>query len=115
MSAAVEQPPVKKRRRDQRKRSRTPSRGLYRLCRPVTPPTHTSPLVRRLYELMHEQQIGYQALSERSGVPDGSLTAWRKRYRPNLLSFEAALNALGYELRIMKRRDVSENAEDGPP
>lgn len=44
-------------------------------------------------------------VAERAGVTREALCKWKYQSTPNLASFEACLNAIGYELVIRKRRD----------
>jgi hypothetical protein len=48
----------------------------------------------------------FKFLSERSGVQIDTMSQWRYAHSPALVTFEAALNAAGYELCIRKRRDA---------
>lgn len=67
----------------------------------VTIPDRAHPLVRFLFHEMRRQRMTYGEQSERSGLSRETLTAWRKRSKPDLESLEAALGALGYGLMPM--------------
>ena len=81
-------------------------------CR-VTIPDHAHPLVRFVFYEMRRQKVTYVEQAERSGLSRETLTAWRKRSKPDLESLEAALGVLGYGLipmplggrQIPRRRD----------
>lgn len=65
------------------------------------------PLVRQFYELVNEDSLlTFKVLSEKSGVQIDTMSQWRYQHSPALVTFEAALNAAGYELCIRKRRDA---------
>jgi hypothetical protein len=68
-------------------------------------PEHTHWLVRRLFEEMNEQRICMMDVSERAGLNKNTMENWRRRTSPTLLNIEAALNVLGYELTIRRRKD----------
>ena len=68
---------------------------------PVPPRAH--PLVRRLYGEMNAQMTTVGEVAQRSGLSSDTLLKWRGRHVPTLQNFEAALNALDLELRIVPR------------
>lgn len=69
----------------------------------VNGPMH--PLVRQFYELVNKDpMMTFKVLSEKSGVQIDTMSQWRYQHSPALVTFEAALNAAGYELCIRKRR-----------
>ena len=63
-------------------------------------PDHAHPLVRRLFEIMAEQQIGVVAMAEKSGVNKNTLKDWRCRSVPSVANIDACLNVMGYRLTI---------------
>jgi transcriptional regulator with XRE-family HTH domain len=65
-------------------------------------PSHAHPLVRRLFEIINEQRATIQEVADKAGVQRGSISDWRYRNSPLLSTFEAALNAVGYKLVIMR-------------
>lgn len=69
-------------------------------------PRLAHPLVRRLYELMNEEQIGVHDLAERSGISVGSLVNWRRRFIPRVDLLEACYNVLGYTLKPIRLRQL---------
>lgn len=74
-------------------------------------PTGVHPLVRRLFELMNEQQCGVLDLADRSGITQSAIRHWRassqeKRSKtPGIGPFDAVINALGYRLEIVPSED----------
>lgn len=69
-------------------------------------PVHVSRLTRQFYELVNAEQATLTEIAGRSGLSEHTLSDWRRRWAPKVDSFEAALNALGYELRIVKRYEA---------
>ena len=66
---------------------------------------HAHPLVRRFFEIAEGQQIGITDIAERAGLGIATVSKWRNRHTPTVAAFEAALNVVGYELRIVPRTD----------
>ena len=66
-------------------------------------PERAHPLVRRLFVLINRDGCTLEELAARSGVDSQTLNSWRSRKSPQLVTFEAMLNALGFELRIVHR------------
>jgi transcriptional regulator with XRE-family HTH domain len=67
----------------------------------VTIPPNAHPLVRLLFAGMIEQNITYVQMAERSGISRETLTAWRVRYTPDLISLEAVLGVLGLRFEAL--------------
>ena len=70
---------------------------------PIPPKAH--PLVRRLIRIANAKQVTLTEIAMESGVSPKTISDWRYRSAPSLTNFEAALNALGYELKIVERRN----------
>lgn len=71
---------------------------------PIPPRAH--PKVRRLFELMNETKTMIADVAQRSGLHGQAISKWRYNRNPTLPNFEAALNALGYELVIRRKEDA---------
>ena len=71
-------------------------------------PERAHPLVRRFYALINTEQATLTDLADRSGLNRRTMSDWRYNRMPTISNFEAALNALGYELRIVKRYEPRE-------
>ena len=69
---------------------------------PVAPQAH--PLARRLFELIDGQGAALTTVAERAGLAVATLVKWKYRHAPTVTALEAALNVLGYELRIVPVR-----------
>lgn len=69
-------------------------------------PPHAHPLVRRLIECANEQKTTLSEMAERAGQSPKTISDWRYRSTPSLANFEAALNAIGYELKIVETKAV---------
>ena len=72
----------------------------------IPPPLNRNPLIKRLVDLMNQAGADSQELARQAGVSLGTINAWRTRTNPNITNLEAVLNVLGYELAIIKRKDV---------
>lgn len=68
-------------------------------------PQRANPLVRELIRRANEQLTTLREISERSGIARKTLSGWRYDSTPNVASLEAALNVIGFELCIRKRKD----------
>lgn len=66
------------------------------------------PLVKQLFEIIHRERMGLFDLAERSGVNRNTIQNWRKHFTPSIATFIAVLNVLGYELKIVKKKDPDE-------
>ena len=78
-----------------------------RRCKELAITGSMHPLVRQFYELVNEDPfLTFKVLKERSGVQIDTMSQWRYQHSPALVTFEAVLNAAGYELCIRKRRDA---------
>lgn len=78
-------------------------------------PEHAHPLVRQLVEILNKKKLTFTELARAAGITGAALASWRYRHNPRIDNFEAALNALGYELQIVPREpqktvfDVKQN------
>jgi len=72
---------------------------------PIPPKAH--PLVRRLIRIANAKQVTLTEIALESGVAPKTISDWRYRSAPSLTNFEAALNALGYEIKIVERKGGS--------
>lgn len=77
----------------------------------LTIPEHAHPLVRQLFELMNQEMIVMRDIAPKAGIQPCTISTWRYRSAPTLPLFQAALNALGYDLKIVPLADVA----DGKP
>jgi hypothetical protein len=80
---------------------------MSRKFQPVGVPEHSHPLVRRVFEEMNAQRYDTTALEAAAGVSASCIRSWRTRRTPRVDNLEAALNSLGFELRIHKIGDRS--------
>lgn len=67
-------------------------------------PTNAHPLVRELFEIMNEQHVAMRDAGKRAGVQFATISDWRYRANPSIVTLGAVLNVLGYELKIVKRK-----------
>jgi hypothetical protein len=68
-------------------------------------PQHAHPLVRQFFEILNEQRTTMMDVSKRAGPHWSTIQSWSRRSNPYIDNFEAALNAMGYELVIRPKRD----------
>ncbi|BAE51518.1 helix-turn-helix domain-containing protein [Paramagnetospirillum magneticum] len=70
----------------------------------TVPKSGVSWIVRWVFEQMNDQRIGHGDLTERAGISENTITKWRKRSSPNFATVEAVVNALGYEIKLVRVR-----------
>ena len=63
-------------------------------------PPHVHPLVRALVEKLNQQQTTILEVALKSGLHPQTVSGWRYHATPNIRDFQAAANALGYELGL---------------
>ena len=68
-------------------------------------PQHSHPLVRQFFTELNEQQTTITEVANRSGHFRGTISDWRYNREPTISSFEAALNVLDLELKIVPKRE----------
>ena len=75
-------------------------------CKPLSVPQNINPLVRELFEIFNRDKfLTLNLICEKSGLSVDTISQWRYGHAPQLVSFEAVLNSVGYQLVIkpMKR------------
>lgn len=97
-------PPVKIDRRKGRRSPKVGNRNGTRWRGQLPVPSSAHPLVRRFFEILNEDMTVISEVAERAGLQPSCISNWRYRRNPMLPNFEAALNVLGYELKIVRRR-----------
>jgi hypothetical protein len=81
-----------------------------RLRRAPTPSNH-HPLLKEFFLLCDASPLTYAQLAKRAGVAESQIGKWRTRANhPRLPNFDAALQALGYQLQIIK---IEKETHDG--
>ncbi len=68
-------------------------------------PLQAHPLIRRFFRLVNKERATFLEIAKRAGCHRDTFKDWRSRSVPNLPTFEAALNAMGYRLDIVKNND----------
>lgn len=68
-------------------------------------PQHVNPLVAHLFKVMWVEKTTQREVAERVGISQGSLSHWKDRNDPSLSNFQAALNAIGLDLKIVEKKD----------
>ena len=79
-------------------------KGEFQRFKPMAVPEGVSAIVRDLFKIMTEQKIGVREAAKRSGVDGNTILTWRTNRVPSTTNFEAVANALGYELRLVRRK-----------
>ncbi|MFS2011289.1 helix-turn-helix domain-containing protein [Azospirillum sp. CT11-132] len=64
-------------------------------------PERAHPIAKAIFGAMRDRGVTYAELSARSGLARETITAWRKRNKPDLESAEAALGVLGLKLAVV--------------
>ncbi|WP_425063220.1 hypothetical protein [Pyruvatibacter mobilis] len=83
--------------------SRTPHRKRH--ASPVR--SGTLSLVREFFNLVENVEcVSITDLADRAGYARATPIRWTGRHGPTLKAFEDHLNALGYELKIVKRENT---------
>lgn len=67
-------------------------------------PQHAHPLVRLLVQLANQDNTTMSEVAKRAGLRPATVSAWRYSCTPRLDNFEACINALGYDIKIVERR-----------
>jgi hypothetical protein len=73
--------------------------------------TNSSPFLKFLFSQMQEMGVSEAELARRTGICEATIRGWRTRTTPRLMDMEAALNAIGFELKIsvLAKKDASVN------
>jgi DNA-binding phage protein len=67
-------------------------------------PKTGNPLVIRLFELIRDCGGLPSMVHQRSGVPASTLARWRRQSDPSLFRVQAVLQAMGYDLAVVRKR-----------
>jgi len=59
--------------------------------------------LRKFFELAKEHELDYSNIAYKAGVSSETIYRWQKSNVPNLVTFSACLEAMGYELTIKNR------------
>ena len=68
--------------------------------------SHAHPLVKKLLALAEEQRASLVDIAERAGIAHVTICKWKYCHSPSVVTLEAALNVLGYELQIRPRDEL---------
>jgi hypothetical protein len=69
-------------------------------------PQHVHPTVREFFRLLNAEKTTLTEVGQRGGFRRRTLSAWRYNREPRVSNLDAALNVMGYELVVRRRRDV---------
>lgn len=70
--------------------------------------TNGSPTVQSLFKIAREKNMTQNEMSRQTGIVATTLKSWRIRNQPRITDLEAALNALGYELEVVKIQEAAD-------
>lgn len=73
--------------------------------KPVTIPA-VNPLVQDVFRGMIEQGMTYEEFSAKSGLGEHCLANWRAGHRPLIDNLQIALETVGLELHVSRKRDI---------
>lgn len=79
-------------------------RGRLRWAGKLPIPKNAHPLVKQLFKTLNTHKKTIPEVSHHSGIPSATISSWRYNRNPNLLNFEAALNSIGYSLKIVRQK-----------
>ena len=70
--------------------------------RPKTDPNtlRVAPAIREFFEVVHEDARSYELIASQAGVCKSTIIRWMHSTSPNLDTFTAAANALGYDVTL---------------
>lgn len=77
--------------------------GVHVNGRRVKVPENINPLVKFVFHEALRRRVSVMEIGRVSGVSDTTIRKWLKENSPRLTSIEAIGNALGYDLRWVKR------------
>lgn len=69
---------------------------------------NTHPLVKEFYRLLNQQKLLFTDVARPAGVARSQISNWRLGHAPPLPALIACLNAIGYDLKIVKIGDEAE-------
>ena len=70
--------------------------------------TNGSPTVQSLFKIAREKNMTQNEMSRQTGIVATTLKSWRIRNQPRITDLEAALNALGYELEVVRIQEAAD-------
>lgn len=72
---------------------------------PVAP--HAHPLVRQFFAIVARDKTAITDVGERAGISHVTISKWKSLHSPTLVTFEAALNVVGYRLKIVPIKETT--------
>lgn len=68
------------------------------------PCLNNDPLIKQLYDLVQSDKRTMGAIAKRAGVSKNAMTHWFLRGNPRMVLLQSVLQALGYELQIVRKQ-----------
>ncbi|MFH5927427.1 hypothetical protein [Roseomonas xinghualingensis] len=69
-------------------------------------PAHAHPLVRRLFEIINDEEALLDEVAAPAGLSVVTIKEWRRK-NPTIVTFDAAARVLGYRLALVPDRSAS--------
>ncbi len=66
----------------------------------ISIPHKCHPLMRSMWQAIHQRGITYRELSRLSGVDTHTIRNWRNGTSPTIANLEAVLNVVGFKLAV---------------
>ena len=73
-------------------------------------------IAKMIWEEIMNNNYALSTISRESGVEERIVRRWRNgQFAPNIFCLEAILDVLGYELKVEKKRNVTEKIRENDP
>jgi len=66
-----------------------------------------APIVRNFFEIVHASDRSYQVIADDAGVSRETIVRWQTSASPSLVTFIAAVNAMGFDVILQPTQAVS--------
>tara|TARA_B100000768_G_scaffold179643_1_gene197782 strand:+ start:2421 stop:2684 length:264 start_codon:yes stop_codon:yes gene_type:complete len=71
-----------------------------------------APIVRNFFEIVHASDRSYQVIADDAGVSRETIVRWQTSNSPSLVTFIAAVNAMGYDVFLRPTTPASGGANN---
>ncbi len=79
-----------------------PKTGYFKTLN-TTKDRYTDPAIKEVFSLAAKQKVSMRDLAARTGFALATIVAWRHGQRAGIANVRAALQALGYDLKIVEK------------
>lgn len=66
-------------------------------------------IVRQFFAILAREEIPVRVVADRSGMSEVGIGYWRNKKVPSVTNFQAALNSIGYDLKIVRLRGTGDD------